>query len=71
MFSCYLHAFTVNCVFLELANYEKNVSRMVHKYNAYRKAAGAIAKHPTSIRSGKDAQSLVRRISYLVTFMEA
>lgn len=43
---------------MELANYEKNVNRQMHKFNAYRKAAGAIAKHPTRIISGKDAQKL-------------
>ena len=32
---------------------------MMHKYNAYRKAAGAIAKHTEKIVSGKDAQKLV------------
>ena len=43
----------------ELANYEKNVNRQMHKYNAYRKAAGAIAKHPEHITSGKEAKKLV------------
>lgn len=43
---------------MELANYEKNVSRAMHKYNAYRKAAGAIAKHPTAITSGEEAKKL-------------
>ncbi|ELU13474.1 hypothetical protein CAPTEDRAFT_143306, partial [Capitella teleta] len=42
----------------ELANYEKNVNRQMHKYNAYRKAAGAIAKHPEKINSGKEAKKL-------------
>ncbi|XP_074648404.1 DNA polymerase beta-like [Tubulanus polymorphus] len=47
------------CEFLlELANYEKNVTRQMHKYNAYRKAAGVLAKHPTRIRDGEDAQKL-------------
>ena len=45
--------------FLELANYEKNVSRQMHKYNAYRKAAGTVAKHPTKIGSGVEAKKLV------------
>lgn len=31
----------------------------MHKYNAYRKAAGAIAKHPVEITDGKYARSLV------------
>lgn len=43
---------------MELANYEKNVNRQMHKFNAYRKAAAAIAKHPTKLNSGKDAQKL-------------
>ncbi|XP_033644216.1 DNA polymerase beta-like [Asterias rubens] len=45
-------------VLSELANYEKNVTRQMHKYNAYRKAASIIAKHPEKIKSGKDAQKL-------------
>ena len=48
-----------NLYFAELANYEKNVTRQMHKYNAYRKAASIIAKHPEKIKSGKDAQKLV------------
>ena len=31
----------------------------MHKYNAYRKAAGVLAKHPTKIQSGKEAKALV------------
>ncbi|KAL3876062.1 hypothetical protein ACJMK2_033946 [Sinanodonta woodiana] len=47
------------CEFLmELANYEKNVNRQMHKYNAYRKAAGSIAKHPTRIKNGPEARTL-------------
>lgn len=46
-------------IFSELATYEKNVNRQMHKFNAYRKAAAAIAKHPTKITSGKEAQKLV------------
>ncbi|KAK2185306.1 hypothetical protein NP493_240g01043 [Ridgeia piscesae] len=42
----------------ELANYEKNVTRQMHKYNAYRKAAGVLAKHPTKIKSGAEAKKL-------------
>ena len=45
--------------FSELANYEKNVNRMMHKYNVYRKAAGLLAKHPTRIKSGAEARKLV------------
>ncbi|XP_076440978.1 DNA polymerase beta-like [Babylonia areolata] len=43
---------------MELANYEKNVNRAMHKYNAYRKAAGVIAKHPVRISSGDAAKKL-------------
>ena len=32
----------------------------MHKYNVYRKAAGMLAKHPTKIKSGKEAKALVR-----------
>ncbi|XP_052770834.1 DNA polymerase beta-like [Mya arenaria] len=47
------------CDFLmELANYEKNVNRQMHKYNVYRKAAGVLAKHPTKIKSGTEAKAL-------------
>lgn len=42
----------------ELANYERNVNRNIYKYNAYRKAAGALAAHPTRITSGKEARKL-------------
>ena len=45
---------------LELADYEKNVSRMVHKYNAYRKAAGSIAKVGHRIETLNDIKGLVR-----------
>ena len=47
------------CDFLfELANYEKNVNRNVHKFNAYRKAAGVLAKLPERIKSGAEAKKL-------------
>eukprot|EP00043_Microstomoeca_roanoka_P012925 m.125697 g.125697 ORF g.125697 m.125697 type:complete len:359 (+) comp15626_c6_seq2:160-1236(+) len=47
------------CQFLnELAEHEKNVTRHIHKHNAYRKASRAIAAHPARITSGKDAQAL-------------
>lgn len=47
------------CDFLnELADYEKNVNRNVHKYNAYRKASGTLAAHPTRIQSGDEARKL-------------
>ncbi|KAM3925645.1 DNA polymerase beta [Leptodactylus fuscus] len=43
---------------VELANYERNVNRAIHKYNAYRKAASVIAKYPTKIKSGAEAKKL-------------
>ncbi|XP_041988099.1 DNA polymerase beta-like isoform X2 [Aricia agestis] len=47
------------CDFLmELAEYEKNVTRNIHKYNAYRKAASVLAAHQTRIKSGDEAKSL-------------
>ncbi|KAM9475699.1 DNA polymerase beta isoform 2-T2 [Clarias gariepinus] len=42
----------------KLANYEKNVNRAIHKYNAYRKAASVIAKYPHKIKSGTEAKKL-------------
>jgi len=50
--------------FIELANYEKNVNRQMHKYNAYRKAAGVIARYNKKITSGAQARKLVN-IVYL------
>ncbi|KPP76015.1 DNA polymerase beta-like, partial [Scleropages formosus] len=43
---------------MKLANYEKNVNRAIHKYNAYRKAASVIAKYPEKIKSGAEAKKL-------------
>ncbi len=43
-----------------MADYEKNVSRLIHKYNAYRKAAGSIAKVGHRIETIKDIKGLVR-----------
>ncbi|XP_072164919.1 DNA polymerase beta-like [Diadema setosum] len=43
---------------VELANYEKNVNRAMHKHNAYRKAASVLAKYPTRIKSGDEAKKL-------------
>ncbi|XP_031195125.1 DNA polymerase beta isoform X2 [Mastomys coucha] len=43
---------------VELANFEKNVSQAIHKYNAYRKAASVIAKYPHRIKSGAEAKKL-------------
>lgn len=44
---------------VELADYEKNVNRNIHKYNAYRTAASSLAHHPTKITNGKEAKALV------------
>lgn len=41
-----------------MADYEKNVSKNIHKYNAYRKAANVLAGYPTRIKSGKEAKEL-------------
>ncbi|XP_059046320.1 DNA polymerase beta-like [Achroia grisella] len=47
------------CNFLiELSEYEKNVSRNIHKYNAYRKAATVLATHQKRIESGEEARKL-------------
>lgn len=47
------------CDFLmELAEYEKNVSRNIHKYNAYRKAASVLAALDKRIESGDEAKKL-------------
>ncbi|XP_049867974.1 DNA polymerase beta-like [Pectinophora gossypiella] len=47
------------CDFLmELADYEKNVSRNIHKYNAYRKAASVLAAHGKRIETGDEAKKL-------------
>ncbi|XP_069473757.1 DNA polymerase beta [Ambystoma mexicanum] len=42
----------------ELANYERNVNRAIHKYNAYRKAASVISKYPSKIKNGNEAKKL-------------
>lgn len=52
----------------ELANYEKNVNRQMHKYNAYRKAVGVLAKHPTRIKSGAEAKKLAS-LSFVLLFL--
>lgn len=47
------------CDFLqELADYEKNVVRNIHKSNVYRKAAFALANHDKRITSGAEARKL-------------
>ncbi|XP_075974766.1 DNA polymerase beta-like [Anticarsia gemmatalis] len=45
-------------VLLDLAEYEKNVSRNIHKYNAYKKAAAVLASHNKRIESGEEAKQL-------------
>ena len=59
---CNYFAVNINWSFIhvkELADYEKNVNRQMHKYNAYRKAARSIATSATPIKSGKEASKLV------------
>ncbi|XP_043792123.1 DNA polymerase beta-like [Apis laboriosa] len=47
------------CDFLiELANYERNVSKNIYKYNAYRKAAGTLSGLTERIKSGQEAKKL-------------
>lgn len=47
------------CDFLsELAIYERNVNYNIFKFNAYRKAAAALAKLPTRVKSGKEAMAI-------------
>lgn len=47
------------CDFLmELANYERNVSKNIYKYNAYRKAAGTLSGLPERVQSGGEAKKL-------------
>ncbi|XP_037084109.1 DNA polymerase beta-like [Pollicipes pollicipes] len=43
---------------LELADFEKNVSRNIYKHNAYRKAASALSRHPVRVSSGSEARQL-------------
>lgn len=47
------------CDFLiELANYERNVSKNIFKYNAYRKAASTLKGLPERVKSGQEARKL-------------
>lgn len=49
------------CDFLiELANYERNVSKNIYKYNAYRKAAGTLSGLTERIKSGQEAKKITR-----------
>lgn len=45
-------------VLIDLAEYEKNVTRNIHKYNAYKKAAAVLAVHPKKINTGDEAKQL-------------
>lgn len=42
----------------ELADYERNVSKNVYKYNAYRKAAGTLSALTERVKSGEEAKKL-------------
>lgn len=42
----------------ELANYERNVSKNIYKYNAYRKAAGTLSGLTERIKNGQEAKKL-------------
>ncbi|XP_018307946.1 DNA polymerase beta [Mycetomoellerius zeteki] len=47
------------CDFLmELADYERNVSKNIYKYNAYRKAAGTLSALTERVKSGEEAKKL-------------
>lgn len=47
------------CDFLiELANYEKNISKNVYKYNAYRKAANTLSSLTQRVSNGEEARKL-------------
>ncbi|XP_003489556.1 DNA polymerase beta isoform X1 [Bombus impatiens] len=47
------------CDFLmELANYERNVSNNIYKYNAYRKAASTLSTLSERVKSGQEARKL-------------
>ncbi|EFN67190.1 DNA polymerase beta, partial [Camponotus floridanus] len=43
---------------LELADFERNVSKNIYKYNAYRKAAGTLSALPERVKSGEEAKKL-------------
>lgn len=45
-------------VCVELADYERNVSKNIYKYNAYRKAAGTLGALHERIKSGEEAKKL-------------
>ncbi|XP_071536953.1 DNA polymerase beta-like [Panulirus ornatus] len=43
---------------MEIAEYERNVNRNIHKYNAYRNAASVLAQQSARIESGSEAKKL-------------
>jgi len=45
-------------LFTELADYERNVSKNIYKYNAYRKAAGTLSALSERIKNGEEAKKL-------------
>ena len=50
--------FNQRILFSELAEFEKNTNRNIHKYKIYRAAAAALAEYPTRIKSGEEAKKL-------------
>lgn len=48
----------IQFLFTELADYERNVSKNVYKYNAYRKAAGTLSTLQERVKSGEEAKKL-------------
>lgn len=58
MVFCKNFPFKINHIFLELSEYEKNVTRQIHKSKAYKKAAGSVANHPTKITTVQEAKKL-------------
>ena len=49
-----------------MADFEKNVTKQIYKYNAYNKAAKSIMQYPTKITSGKEALSLVKNLKKFI-----
>uniref|UniRef100_A0A803XMV0 Crossover junction endonuclease MUS81-like HHH domain-containing protein n=1 Tax=Meleagris gallopavo TaxID=9103 RepID=A0A803XMV0_MELGA len=43
---------------MELANYERDVNRAIHKYDAYRCPASVVSRYLNRIRSGAEAKKL-------------
>lgn len=42
----------------DLANYERNVSKNIYKYNAYRKAVATLSGLPERVKNGQEAKKL-------------